>query len=80
MKLLPHPAYSPDLAPSDFFLFAWIKKELRGVRFPTIEALETTVDAAIGNIPQFEFAHAMEASWRKCPLQCVHDCGSYFER
>ena len=29
-RILPHPAYSPDLAPSDFYLFPNLKTELRG--------------------------------------------------
>jgi hypothetical protein len=32
-KILDHPPYSPDLAPSDFYLFPKLKKELRGKRF-----------------------------------------------
>ena len=34
-ELIPHPAYSPDLAPSDFLLFPNLKKDIRGlhVRF-----------------------------------------------
>ncbi|KAL7723768.1 hypothetical protein ACLKA6_017266 [Drosophila palustris] len=32
-ELLPHPPYSPDLAPSDYWLFANLKKMLRGKRF-----------------------------------------------
>jgi len=28
--LLPHPAYSLELAPSDFFLFGYLKDKLRG--------------------------------------------------
>lgn len=32
-QILPHPPYSPDLAPSDFFLFREMKKPLRGRRF-----------------------------------------------
>ena len=62
-KIISHPPYSPDLAPSDFFLFACIKKELRGVRFANVDALKQAVDIVIRNIPQFEFAHAMEQSW-----------------
>ena len=30
-ELIPHPAYSPDLAPSDFFLFSNLKKDIRGL-------------------------------------------------
>ena len=29
-ELIPHPAYSPDLAPSDFFLFTNLKKDIHG--------------------------------------------------
>ena len=32
-ELLPHPPYSPDMAPSDFYLFADLKKILQGTRF-----------------------------------------------
>jgi hypothetical protein len=28
MESMPHPPYSPDLAPSDFFLFPLVKKRL----------------------------------------------------
>ena len=34
-NLLPHPPYSPDLAPLDFRLFPDLKKELRGQRVET---------------------------------------------
>jgi hypothetical protein len=33
MLSLPHPLYSPDLAPSDFFLFPKMKMQLKGRRF-----------------------------------------------
>ena len=32
--VLPHPPYSPDLAPFDFHLFVPLKDGLRGQRFP----------------------------------------------
>ena len=32
-ELIPPPAYSPDLAPSDFFLFPNLKKDIRGLHF-----------------------------------------------
>ena len=32
-ELLPHPPYSPDLASSDFYLFADLRKMLQGKRF-----------------------------------------------
>ena len=33
MTVVPHPPYSPDLAPSDFFLFQKLKMNLRGEDF-----------------------------------------------
>ena len=32
-ELIPYPAYSPDQAPSDFFLFRNLKKDIRGCHF-----------------------------------------------
>jgi len=43
-ELLPHPPYSPDLAPSDFYLFPEMKEHLRGRQYTcdndVIEAVE----------------------------------------
>ena len=36
-ELIPHPAYSPDLAPSNFFLFPNLKKDIRGLHFRSDE-------------------------------------------
>ena len=43
-KLIPHPAYSPDLAPSDFFLFPNLKKNLHGLHFRSDEEVVTAVE------------------------------------
>lgn len=42
-EIMNHPPYSPDLAPSDYFLFPNLKKDLRGVRFSDDEALKAAV-------------------------------------
>ncbi|XP_063387179.1 histone-lysine N-methyltransferase SETMAR-like [Cydia fagiglandana] len=39
-----HPPYSPDLAPSDYFLFNNLKKELRGKRFTSDEEMKAAVE------------------------------------
>jgi histone-lysine N-methyltransferase SETMAR len=39
LRLAPHPPYSPDLAPSDFFLFGYVKEHLKGIAFPSCEEL-----------------------------------------
>jgi hypothetical protein len=37
---MPHPPYSPDLAPADFFLFCKLKTNLKGRRFQTKEEIQ----------------------------------------
>jgi len=38
-SVLPHPPYSPDLAPADFFLFPKLKITLKRCNFQTIEEI-----------------------------------------
>ena len=42
-ELIPHLAYSPDLAPSDFFLFQKLKKDICGHHFQSDEEVVTAV-------------------------------------
>jgi len=39
-SVVPHPPYSPDLAPAEFFLFSKIKTTLIGRCFQTIEEIQ----------------------------------------
>ena len=39
ISLAPHPPYSPDLAPSDFFLFGCLKERARGIEFRDSEEI-----------------------------------------
>ena len=53
-ELIPHPAYSPGLAPSDFFLFPNLKKDIRGFHFRSDEEVVTAVEErANGKDPDF---------------------------
>jgi transposase len=36
IPVVPHPPYSPDLAPCDFFFFSRLKSTLKGKRFQDI--------------------------------------------
>jgi transposase len=40
MAVIPHPPYSPDLAPCEFFLFPKMKLKLKGRRFDTTEEIQ----------------------------------------
>jgi hypothetical protein len=40
IPVLPHPPYSPDLAPRDFYLFPKLKLKLKGHHFGTMENIQ----------------------------------------
>lgn len=42
-EVLPHPPYSPDIAPSDYRLFCPLQKYLSGKTFPNLNALKTVL-------------------------------------
>ncbi len=78
-NILPHPPYSPDLAPSDFFLFNRMKKNMRGLTFNSMDELRERIDFKIGQVANWEFAHALHDSWEKRLQKCVGHGGNYFE-
>jgi hypothetical protein len=49
MKSAPHPPYpySPDLAPSDFYLFGYVKKCLAGLSFEDADQLLAAVEGVL---------------------------------
>jgi histone-lysine N-methyltransferase SETMAR len=77
--LLNHPPYSPDLAPSDFYLFRHMKKHLRGKQFANAEVLREDVESFLhGQFPNFfksAFSELIQR-WQKC----VSVNGSYIEK
>jgi hypothetical protein len=50
MRRDPHPPYSPDLAPSDFYLFDYIKQLLLGCEFTDRDSLLQGVREIVGGI------------------------------
>ena len=68
-ELILHPAYSPDLAPSDFFLFPNLKKDICGLHFWSDEEVLTGVEEWVsGNDLDFFSSGlmALEHRWSKC--------------
>ena len=68
-ELIPHPAYLPDLAPSHFFLFPNLKKDIRGFHFRSDEEVVTAVEEWVnGKDPDFFSSGlmALEHHWSKC--------------
>ncbi len=73
-----HPPYSPDLAPSDFFLFPRMKSELRGENFANKDDLKEQVRTVLDKIPKDDFKQCfiqLQRRWAKC----VKNDGQYFE-
>ena len=68
-ELIPHPAHWPDLAPSDFFLFPNLKKDIRGCHFWSDEDVVAAVEEQVnGQDPDFFISGlmALEHHWSKC--------------
>jgi hypothetical protein len=50
MKSAPRPLYSPDLAPSDFYLFGYVKRCLAGLSFEDADQLLEAVEGVLEGI------------------------------
>jgi transposase len=57
---LPHPPYSPDLAPEDFFLFPKMKMQLKGGRFHTTAEIQCELQKVMDSLTQNDFEAAFQ--------------------
>ncbi len=78
-RVVDHPPLSPDLAPSDYWLFLRLKKALRGRQFPSIPALEAAVREQVGQVTRAEYTDNILRKWLMRWARCVHWNGDYFE-
>ena len=60
IRRLEHPPYSPDLAPSDYFLYGYLSFMLEGCFFKTAKELFDKVTEILTSIPNFMFKNAYE--------------------
>ena len=74
IKTVPHTSYSPDLAPSDFWLFP----KLRGCRYETIEEMKDAVTKVIDSLTQEDF-HGVFQKFLERYNKCIVAGGDYFE-
>jgi len=75
ITVLEHPAYSPDLAPNEYFLFPKVKEILKGRHFDDIGSNTT---AALKGIPQNQFQNCFEG-WTRRWHRCIASQEEYFE-
>lgn len=78
VEVLPHPPYSPDVAPSDYGLFRSMQHFLRGRRFKSFEDVEEACKEFFKSKPRewyFKQIRMLADRWQKI----VDNDGLYFE-
>ena len=74
IKTVPHPSYSPDLTPCDFWLFP----KPRGCRDETIEEMKEAVTKVIDTLTQEDFYWVFQRLLERYN-KCIATGGDYFE-
>ena len=74
IKTVPQPPYSPDLAPSDFWLFP----KLRDYRYETSEEMKEAVTKVIDTLTQEDFYGAFQKLLERYN-KCIAAGGDYVE-
>jgi hypothetical protein len=73
---MPHPPHSPDLAPSDFFLFGSVKRKLVGYRAESESGLLVRIHVIFAEIPG-EILNAVLFEWMDRLQKCIDTNGDY---
>jgi histone-lysine N-methyltransferase SETMAR len=61
-----HPPYSPDLAPTDYYLFSKLKKDLLGRKFDDDEEVKTAVMEHFADKEPEYFLNDIELPVHRC--------------
>jgi [histone H3]-lysine36 N-dimethyltransferase SETMAR len=78
-NILNHPPYSPDLAPSDYYLFPKMKKELRGKKFTSDEEVKDAVSAHFADKDKTFFYEDIHKLIDRS-AKCIRVAGEYIEK
>jgi len=68
MTVVPHPPYSPDLAPCDF-LFPKLKMKLKGRKFQMVEEIQAESQAVLNTLRENDFQECFK-NWQRCWDHC----------
>jgi hypothetical protein len=66
---VPQPAYSPDLAPCDFYMFPKMKLWLKGRRFVSIEEIQAESQQVLNTLTLADFNDCFQKwqnRWDRC--------------
>lgn len=78
VSVMPHPPYSPDLSPCDFFLFGKLKSSLKGIIHKTEDEIKETAIRKLKTVTADDYEgcfRSLVKRWR----QCIGCNGDYFE-
>ena len=78
ITVCPHPPYSPDLAPGDFWLFPKVKMTMKGKRFESIQDIEAATTAQLKTLTKEDFQNCFR-KWQERWDMFVRSEGDYFE-
>lgn len=78
MKKVPHPPFSPDIAPSDFYLFGYVKNRLQGLHFDSMESLLENVVEILSEITKDTLKKVFK-DWMDRLQKIINNNGEYFE-
>ncbi len=78
IRVLPHPPYSPDLSPCNFWLFPILREKAAGKSYDSRSALGSALSQWLRDIPVNAYIHAYE-SWCTRLQLCTNSHGFYFE-
>ena len=76
VMVMAHPLYSSDLAPSNFWLFGYLKRQLDS--YSDSKSLQQAVTKAIRVISQDEYRKTFN-KWIERVQLCIANKGEYFE-
>lgn len=75
---MPHPPYSPDLAPCDFGVFGTVKESFEGQEFETEDELLSAIVRFLNSKSQ-EFWFSLFENWKKRLRRCIDKKGDYID-
>ena len=78
VTVLPHPPFSPDLAPCNYFLFPKLKYQLSGRRYNSRNDLGSAVYQCLMGVPIVEYEKCFQ-KWIDRLKRCVLAGDEYFE-
>lgn len=80
VEVVPHPPYSPDLAPCDFWFFPNLKKNLGGTAYTTDSEVKQAVGRVFRTMSKEDFEFAINEQWKKRWLLCKEKKGDFVEK